>query len=814
MPKQETGMSTTLPSPRTWRRALAVLAAVLIASLGIATAFATGRGDVGRTATCTKSIHRCNYGRTISGKLGQVRVGQAVRVSRAGLYRPRHHLGDTTPPDTAIVSAPPASTTSASASFSFASTEANSSFECQLDGESWGACISPKAYYVLALGTHAFSVRARDAAGNLDLSPAVRRWTIGSPPPPPDTTPPDTAITSEPEANTVSTSASFSFSATEAGSSFECKLDEAGWAACSSPTAYSGLAVAAHQFSVRAKDAAGNVDASPAVYSWTVTSPPPPPDTTPPETTITAGPAPTTTSTSASFTVASSESGSTLECKLDGSNWASCASPKSFSGLSVGTHQFWARAIDGAGNVDPTPATQSWVIESPPPPPDTTPPDTSITAGPTSTTTATTASFSFSATEAGSSFECKLDAASWASCSSPKSYSGLAVGSHQFSVRATDSAGNVDATPAAFSWTVEAETPPPPPPPPTECTTTVNSVSAAQSAVSSAAPGSVVCLANGSYGTVALSATKAVPGVTLRAQNPGQATLESASVGGSHLTLARFVITNGVTIQTNSVGTTIEHNRITGGGEGIDACPTEKAWCTEERIIGNQLIGPFGEDAIHANRYHGLYVEGNEITQVRENGAHSDCLQTVWRGDHIVFRKNYLHDNRCQGFFVKDQTMSTPEIPGGPVEGIVVEDNLFLRNKEPCGAPLTSCGQPMYFQPVGPYTGFKMSRNTIWGDGMDSIAAFRGEGTGGIGSDTLIEDNVIYRLWTDFNMTPATLRNNTVCTRETSGAGAWSTPTGETKTCSLSFANAAVDDYRIGGERGVDWAPVENHYGP
>jgi hypothetical protein len=85
--------------------------------------------------------------------------------------------------------------------------------------------------------------------------------------------------------------------------------------------------------------------------------------------------------------------------------------------------------------------------------------------------------------------------------------------------------------------------------------------------------------------------------------------------------LARFVIPNGVVIQPGANSMTVEHNRITGGGEGVDACPTEKTWCSEMRIIGNQFVGPFGEDAIHANRYHGLYVEGNEITGVRENGA-------------------------------------------------------------------------------------------------------------------------------------------------------------------------------------------------
>ncbi len=632
---------------------------------------------------------------------------------------------------------------------------------------------------------------------------------------PADTTAPKTSIISGPPSSTTSTSANFTFSSSESGSSFECKLDAGSYATCTSAKSYSGLSVGSHQFSVRAKDAAGNVDPTPATQAWTIKASAPPSDTTPPDTSITDGPDATTVATSASIVLSSSESGSSFECKLDAGSWSGCTSPKSYSGLSLGSHQFSVRAKDAAGNVDATAAIWSWTVEAPPPPLDTTPPDTSITNGPAASTTSTSANFTFSSSESGSSFECKLDAGSYATCTSPKSYSGLGVGSHQFSVRAKDGAGNVDTTPATQNWTVEAVIPPPneeTPPPPADCTSTVTSTSAAQSAVSSAAAGSVICLANGSYGRVTLSANKAAPGVTLRAQNPGQATLESATVGGSHLTLARFVITNGVSIPGNTVEPTIEHNRITGGGQGIDACTTTTEWCTNMRIIGNQLVGPFGEDAIHANRYHGLYVEGNEITQVRENGNHSDCLQTVWRGDHIYFKRNYLHDNRCQGFFIKDQTMSTAGIPGGPIEGVVVEDNLFLRNKEPCGAPATGCGQPIYFQPVAPFTGFVMKRNTIWGDGVDSIAAFRGEGS--VGSDTLVENNVIYRLWTDWNLTPATLRNNTVCMRETSAGGSWSTPTGETKACSLSFANTAADDYRIAGERGVDWAPSEVHYGP
>ena len=82
------------------------------------------------------------------------------------------------------------------------------------------------------------------------------------------------------------------------------------------------------------------------------------------------------------------------------------------------------------------------------PPPDTTAPDTTITSGPPSTTSATTASFAFSSNETGSTFHGSLDAATFASCTSPTSYSGLANVGHTFAVRATDRAGNTDQSPA------------------------------------------------------------------------------------------------------------------------------------------------------------------------------------------------------------------------------------------------------------------------------------------------------------------------------------------------------------------------------
>ena len=87
-----------------------------------------------------------------------------------------------------------------------------------------------------------------------------------------DTIAPETAISSGPGGTVVSTSASYVFSADEAAT-FECRSDGGAWSPCASPAGVSGLVPGEHSFEVRARDTAGNVDASPAVRTLRVTRP-------------------------------------------------------------------------------------------------------------------------------------------------------------------------------------------------------------------------------------------------------------------------------------------------------------------------------------------------------------------------------------------------------------------------------------------------------------------------------------------------------------------------------------------------------------
>jgi hypothetical protein len=90
--------------------------------------------------------------------------------------------------------------------------------------------------------------------------------------------------------------------------------------------------------------------------------PPGPPPDTPPDTTITKSPRRESKRDGAKFKFTATEPGSSYECSRDGSPYRPCRSPKRYRNLPPGRHLFKVRAIDPAGNTDPTTASYRWRV--------------------------------------------------------------------------------------------------------------------------------------------------------------------------------------------------------------------------------------------------------------------------------------------------------------------------------------------------------------------------------------------------------------------------------------------------------------------
>jgi large repetitive protein len=333
-------------------------------------------------------------------------------------------LLETNLPIVVLTNNPSPVSTSPGATFFFTASKLPATFECKLDGGAFASCVSPQSYSSLADGSHTFAVKATDGAGNTGPETDYT-WTI-------DTVGPTAAITQRPSDPTNNRSAGFDFAASEPAT-FQCKLDDGAFASCASPQAYTNLGDGRHTFVVKARDALSNLGPE-AVYAWTI-------ETRAPAVAVTSGPPNLSNSPSASLSFSADEP-TTFQCNLDDRGFEPCSTPASYAGLRDGSHAFAVRATDLAGNVGV--ASLAWVI-------DTTAPDTRFDSSP--TTTATAATFAFSASESAT-FQCALDGGFFSSCSSPKTYTGLASGPHRFVVRAIDPAGNIDATPSASEWTI------------------------------------------------------------------------------------------------------------------------------------------------------------------------------------------------------------------------------------------------------------------------------------------------------------------------------------------------------------------------
>ena len=86
-----------------------------------------------------------------------------------------------------------------------------------------------------------------------------------------------------------------------------------------------------------------------------------------PDTTLGSNPGNPSRDADPEFTFSSNDGGSIFECRVDGGAWAPCASPHTTAPLADGTRTFEVRAIDLAGNVDPSPAAWTWLLDTTPP---------------------------------------------------------------------------------------------------------------------------------------------------------------------------------------------------------------------------------------------------------------------------------------------------------------------------------------------------------------------------------------------------------------------------------------------------------------
>jgi len=199
-------------------------------------------------------------------------------------------------PETIITGGPSGTITETSVTFTFTATDdvtpvENLVYSCRLNpveltfsafSSSTSCSFSNLITSITGERIYTLHVKARDEAGNEDLTPAQRTFTLSGNPP---TTPPETTITGGPSGTITATSATFTFTASSGVNfifelRFQSRLDPlqpdfsfTNFTPVLSRT-YSDLAPGDYTFFVRASDDANRIDPTPASRSFTVLAPP------------------------------------------------------------------------------------------------------------------------------------------------------------------------------------------------------------------------------------------------------------------------------------------------------------------------------------------------------------------------------------------------------------------------------------------------------------------------------------------------------------------------------------------------------------
>lgn len=328
---------------------------------------------------------------------------------------------DTTTPDVTLLQTPPALGNQREVTFTFETAQSTTplTLRCLLDGIERFPCVSPMVFSV-SDWTHRFEIRARNALGIADPTPAVFDFTV-------DSLAPSLSLTSLPAFST-SNDLSLQFSSSEASLGFQCALsagaETPSFAPCTPPFVAQGVPEGLATFTVRLTDLAGNT----TTRTTTTTV-----DTVAPALTLTEIPAARSADATPTFAF-QVQGASVVECRIDYSLYAPCSSPRTLA-LGSGNHLHEIRARDAAGNT--TTVSTSFVI-------DLYAPLITFTAAPATNTAVTSTTFAFTVQDSDlQTVECSYDAAPYAPCTSPVTISNLTLGNHSFAVRASDDLGNI-----------------------------------------------------------------------------------------------------------------------------------------------------------------------------------------------------------------------------------------------------------------------------------------------------------------------------------------------------------------------------------
>ena len=183
---------------------------------------------------------------------GQTDATPAVRVFTV----------DTVAPDAPSLSGPTGQTGVLKPTYTFTS-EPGATFACRVDGGAFFACASPRQIGPVSAGAHTFEVRATDEAGNTGAE-ASAAFTYVSPP--------NTKMGTKRLKHGAKT-ATFRFTGSGGigARTFQCRLTgtkttkgQRAWSKCAAPKTYRRLKPGLYTFHVRARDATGRVDPTPA----------------------------------------------------------------------------------------------------------------------------------------------------------------------------------------------------------------------------------------------------------------------------------------------------------------------------------------------------------------------------------------------------------------------------------------------------------------------------------------------------------------------------------------------------------------------